>query len=443
MADVTPIRTAAEAALLDLFPAVKSRLPGGERAAREREKAIAAFGETGLPHRRVEAWKYTDLRTLLRDAAPLAPAPGAAEKTAAQKLVGPLGRIDAIRLVLVDGAFAPDLSDLGRLPAGVEVVSFAEALARDHSALAVHIGSALRGVEDPLVSLNTAFATDGVVIRVAEDATLAKPLLIRSVATGEAPTATFLRTLVVVEDNAEATIIESHEAVSGVGHQANSLVEIVAGDGAKVHHVRLRTQGGGDVDLSTLGVRLGGRASYRHFSMATAPEVARHQITLRFAGEYSEVTLAGAAMLNGSQHGDTTLVVEHAAPHCSSRELFKHVLDGEATGVFQGKIIVEPDAQKTDGRMMSQAVLLADGAAMNNKPELEIFADDVQCAHGATCGALDDDLLFYLRARGLPKPEAEALMLQAFVGEAIETVEHEGLREVIEAVVESWLRCRV
>jgi Fe-S cluster assembly protein SufD len=443
MAEVTPIRTAAEAALLELFPAVKARLPGGARAAGEREKAIAAFGETGLPHRRVEAWKYTDLRALLREAAPLAPAPGPAEKAAAQKLSSPVARIEAIRLVLVDGAFAPELSDVGRLPAGVEVVSFAEALAKDHSALAVHLGSALRGVEDPLVSLNTAFATDGVVVRIAEDVTLGKPLLIRTVATRETATATFLRTLVVVEDNAQATIIESHEGVSGVAHQANSLVELVVGDGAQVHHVRLRTQGAGDLDLSTLGVRLGARTNFRHFATATAPEVARHQITLRFAGESSEATLAGAALLNGSQHGDTTLVVEHAAPHCTSRELFKHVLDGEATGVFQGKIIVEPDAQKTDGRMMSQAVLLADGAAMNNKPELEIFADDVQCAHGATCGALDDDLLFYLRARGLPKPEAEALMLQAFVGEAIETMEHEGLREVVEAVVESWLRCRV
>lgn len=443
MADVTPMRTAAEAALLEQFPAVKARLPGGAAASARRETALAAFGESGLPHRRVEAWTYTDLRALLREAAPLAAPPGPATLVAARTLASPVAALDAIRLTLVDGAFAPELSDLARLPAGVDVTSFAQALAQDHATLALHLGSALRESGDPLVDLNTAFATDGVVVRVAEDVRLSRPLLIRAVSTGEIATATFLRSLVVLEDNAEATIVESHDAVSGVAHQVNGLVEIVAGDGARVRHVRLCTQGAGSFDLSTLAICLGSRADLASFAMATAPAVSRHQITLRFLGESSTATLAGAVLLNGSQLGDTTLVVDHAVPHCSSRELFKHVLDGEATGVFQGKIIVQPDAQKTDGRMMSQAVLLADGASMNNKPELEIFADDVQCAHGATCGALDDDLLFYLRARGLPKPEAEALMLQAFVGEAIETVEHEGLRTVIEGVVEGWLRSRM
>jgi Fe-S cluster assembly protein SufD len=147
-------------------------------------------------------------------------------------------------------------------------------------------------------------------------------------------------------------------------------------------------------------------------------------------------------MINGREHADTTLVVEHAAPHCESRELFKTVIDGEATGVFQGKIIVQQKAQKTDGRMMSAALLLSEGGAMNNKPELEIFADDVQCGHGATCGQLDEDLLFYLMARGLPKAEAESLLVQAFLGEAIETVEHEGVREALIGTVEAWLRAR-
>ena len=147
-------------------------------------------------------------------------------------------------------------------------------------------------------------------------------------------------------------------------------------------------------------------------------------------------------MLKGRQHADTTLLIDHAEPGGESRELFKNVLDGEATGVFQGKIIVRPVAQKTDGRMMSQAVLLSEGASMYNKPELEIFADDVQCGHGATCGALDEDLLFYLRARGLPKPEAEALMLQAFVGGALETIAHEGVRAVLEDVTAAWLAAR-
>jgi len=160
------------------------------------------------------------------------------------------------------------------------------------------------------------------------------------------------------------------------------------------------------------------------------------------AGENTNLRVNGATMLKGTQHGDSTLVVEHAAPHCESRELFKTVIDDEATGVFQGKIIVPHHAQKTDGRMMSAALLLADGGAMNNKPELEIFADDVQCAHGATCGQLDEDLLFYLMARGLPKKEAESLLVQAFLGESIEFVDNESLRESLVATVEAWLKAR-
>jgi Fe-S cluster assembly protein SufD len=159
-------------------------------------------------------------------------------------------------------------------------------------------------------------------------------------------------------------------------------------------------------------------------------------------GEHSTAQINGAAMLKGQQHADSTLVVNHAVPHCTSREMFRTVIDDEATGVFQGKIIVEPHAQKTDGRMMSAALLLADGGTMNNKPELEIVAADVQCAHGATCGQLDEDLLFYLMARGLPRRDAESLMVQAFLGVALETVEDEALRGPLVEVVEDWLRAR-
>jgi Fe-S cluster assembly protein SufD len=170
--------------------------------------------------------------------------------------------------------------------------------------------------------------------------------------------------------------------------------------------------------------------------------VSRHQIYLAFMGEGAKARVNGAAMLNAGQHADSTLLVDHALPHGDSKELFKTVLDGEATGVFQGKIIVRPHAQKTDGRMMSGCLLLSEGGTMNNKPELEIFADDVQCAHGATCGQLEEELLFYLMARGLPQKDAENLMVQAFLGEAIEMVEHEGAREALIGVIEGWLAAR-
>lgn len=437
MAQVTPMRTAAETQLLDLFPAVKARLPG---AAEPRQQAYDAFAKAGLPHRRVEAWKYTDLRASLREAAPLADAPSAAVLGEVRAKAAPFAGLGTA-LAIVDGVFEPSLSDLDGLPAGVEAVGLAGALGTGH-ALAAQVGQAAQA-DDAVLALNAALMTDGVVLRVAAGTQLERPLVLRFVRTGSQARAAFTRVLLVVEEGASLTLAESHEGPAGVGHQDNTVVEVISGDKATVQHVRLSADGGGAVDLSTLGVKLGADCAFTSFALVTAPALTRHQIFVTFAGENSRVSLNGGALLKGRQHADTTLVVNHAVPHCESRELYKHVLDGEATGVFQGKIIVEPHAQKTDGQMMSQAVLLGDNATMNNKPELEIFADDVVCAHGATCGQLDDDLLFYLRARGLPKPDAEALMLQAFVGEALEKVEDESIRDVLEGVVEAWLRARL
>ena len=194
--------------------------------------------------------------------------------------------------------------------------------------------------------------------------------------------------------------------------------------------------------LSTLAASVGREADFGTLNMVTGAVASRHQVFLTFAGENSTAQIDGVNLLNGRQHADSTLVVDHAVPHCTSREAFKTILDGDATGVFQGKIIVRPHAQKTDGAMKSDTLLLSDGATMNNKPELEIFADDVVCGHGATCGALNEDLLFYLKSRGLPSVEAEALLLQAFVGPPLETVEHEGVREALVELVETWLAAR-
>jgi len=296
--------------------------------------------------------------------------------------------------------------------------------------------------DNVVYQLNAAFMTDGAVIRVAAGATPETPVHLRFVNSGGSAFSTATRVLVVVEEGAPVTLIESHEGLDGVAYQPNGVVEFVAGDHAAVRHVRLNREGRDALALSTLTARLGAHVTFDTLNVVVGSAVSRYQIYLAYAGEHANVRVNGAALLNGRQHADTTLLVDHAVPYGTSRELFKTVLDDEATGVFQGKIIVAPHAQKTHGRMMSAAVLLGEGGTMNNKPELEIFADDVQCAHGATCGALDEDLLFYLMARGLPKAEAENLMLQAFVGEAIEVVEHEGAREALIGVVEDWLKAR-
>jgi Fe-S cluster assembly protein SufD len=217
---------------------------------------------------------------------------------------------------------------------------------------------------------------------------------------------------------------------------------LVVGARAEVDHIKICTDGAQALHLSTLMVELGERATLRDLSFVSGSAVLRNQLFVRFAGENATAQLAGASLLRGRQHVDTTLVVDHAVPGGSSRELFKSVLDDQSRSVFQGKIIVRPGAQKTDGKMMAKALLLSDDAEANSKPELEIFADDVQCGHGATAGALDEDLLFYLRARGIPLKQAEALLIQSFVGEAIDTIEQDAVKDALHAAALAWLHER-
>jgi Fe-S cluster assembly protein SufD len=440
MTEITPIRTPAESAILSRFPQVKASLPGNSAVASLREQAFGRFSETGLPHRRIEKWKYTDLRGLMREAAPLAAAPSEADLAIAKSLLSALPDFGAANVTVVNGRLAPSLSDLGALPSGVAVTDLGEALGSGHPLVAERLGRAA-SADDAALALNAAFVAGGAILTVAAGVSVERPIAIRFVTVGSA-SAVHPRALIDIGKGASVTLIETHLSADGVAHQANEVVEIFAGDETSVEHVRLNAHGDATVDVSSLGVVLGGQANLNTFNFVTNPAAARHQVFFRFAGEHSTANVSGASLLNGKRHADTTLFVDHAVENCASREMFAHVLDGQATGVFQGMILVRPEAQKTDGKMMSRAVLLSDDATMNNKPELEIYADDVACGHGATVGALDEDLLFYLRARGLPKAEAEALMLAAFVGESLESIAHEGVRETLEGLVEAWLKAR-
>jgi Fe-S cluster assembly protein SufD len=405
-----------------------------------REAAFRRFDALGLPHRRVEDWKYTDLRALMREASPLAPPPDAAAKARARTAGGVLSDIECRRLVFVDGAFVPELSDLDDLSHGLSIRPMAAALASGEPLVAAHLGKVL-SVDDAAVALNTAFMGDGAVIHLAAGMTIERPLHLVFVA-GEQPVATFPRSLAVIEKGARAMIVESHEGPAGVGYQVNALLELAVGEGAHVDHVKIIQDGSHALHVSTLIASIDARARFNDFSFTIGGAVVRNQLFVRFDGEGTVAGLRGASLLKGRQHCDTTLVADHVLGGCQSREVFKAVLDDEARGVFQGKIIVRPNAQKTDAKMMTQALLLSEQAEADNKPELEIFADDVQCGHGATAGALDEDLKFYLMARGIPNAEAEALLIQAFVGEAVEGIEHAGLREVLMEAVVAWLRAR-
>jgi Fe-S cluster assembly protein SufD len=435
-AKITPMRSAAESALIERFPALKAALPG---LASAREDAFATFAAAGLPTRRVEAWKYTDLRAAMREAAPLAIRPNAAEIAVALKGHSPLAGQGAVTLSFVNGYH---VATKGDLPNGVSITPLAEALTGGHPLLS-KIGALKLAQGDLALSLNTAFMTDGAIIHVAEDANVEGPIALRFVTSGATAVATAARVLMVVEAGATVMLVESHEGQGALAHQPNTAFEIIAGDKSVVHHVRLGLNSTGAVALSTLTADLGAETSLTSVNVALTGAVTRHQVFARFSGGNARAQINGATLLSSTQHADSTLVVEHAAePGGESRELFRTIVDDEAAGVFQGKIIVQPHAQKTDGRMASNAVLLSEGAAMYNKPELEIFADDVACAHGATCGALDDELLFYLMSRGITKAEAEALMIESFVGAAIDFIDHEPIRDILHGLVQDWLQAR-
>jgi Fe-S cluster assembly protein SufD len=428
-------------ALGDIFTIARDRLPGAGKVADLRQQAFEAYDRLGLPHRRIEDWKYTDLRMLMREVLPSAAAPDAA----ALKRAGTALKLHAIpgvrRVVLVDGAFAPTLSETSDLGTGISLRTLREVLEAGDAALQAQMFSPENA--DAMVALNSAMMTDGVVIEVADGAVIPLPLHIVHIASGAAPAAMFTRSLIRVGKHASATLVESYIGAEGAkAYQVHDSLVVAVGDGARLDHVRLVEDSREAFNISSAVVTLGANAHFNTFGMHTGSLVSRYQAVIAVAGEGSRVETNGVNLLNGRQHADTTLFLDHAVPNCSSKEIFRAVVDDRGHSVFQGRIIVRPKAQKTDARMMTRALLLSDDAEADNKPELEIFADDVTCGHGATTGALDDSLLFYLRARGLSEKEAQALLIQAFVGEAIEQIANDALRELAISAAQRWLAAR-
>lgn len=431
-ADVRAMKTPAEQALSDAYAAARGTLPGKDAVERLREEAFRQFESRGLPHRRVEEWKYTDLRALLREVNPPALPPDADSKRRAKDAADLLSGLDCRRLVFVDGAFVPEMSDLSSED-GLSIGSLADALAKGDALVAEHVGKTF-ATDDVVVALNTALMGDGAVIRVGKAAALKRPIHLVFASGTDKPASAFIRSLVVVEEGAKVTIVESHDSGET---QVNTALELVVGDGAQVGYFKITRARA--LHVASLLASVGADATFKSFAYTADSNVVRHQNFVRFAGENTHGALRGVSLLRGKEHVDTTLLVDHAVGHCESREQFKAVLDDEAHGVFQGKIVVRPHAQKTDAKMMTRSLLLSDGAEADNKPELEIFADDVVCGHGATTAAPDNNLKFYLMSRGIPEQEAEALLIQAFIGEVIDEINEEDVRDALMNAAIDWL----
>ncbi|MCB1514042.1 MAG: SufD family Fe-S cluster assembly protein, partial [Hyphomicrobiaceae bacterium] len=355
--NVAVMKTRAEVALTEGFAGVADALPGSDEVRQARTAAIGRFAAHGLPHRRIEEWKYTDLRGVMKDALPLAV--GDQTKTTIADVIvamGALGRIDAPRLVLVNGTYRRELSNLDGI-SGVVVTPLSAALQAGASA-SLSLDEEDRGSQ-ALLALNAAYVTDGAVIDVAAGTKLAEPLLVVHVRAGGIAQRTVSRSQIRVGDGAQVTIVEMFVAVPGsiADGQTNAASEVVVGANAEVGHVKVAMDLGQVIHLANWLVELGTDSNYRAFQYTSGVGLARNQVRTTFKGENAKLDISGAFLARNSEHIDTTLFVDHATPGGESRELFKGVLDGEARGIFQGKVIVRRDAQKTDGKQMAQALM--------------------------------------------------------------------------------------
>ena len=428
-----------QARYAEAFAAARGSLPGRGLPWLEalRDRAIERFADSGFPTRRDEAWKFTDLRPLLRNV--FAPAPRRDNGVAPGDLVPHLPEgLDCHRLVFVDGRYRADLSDVGALPGGVRLSGLAALLDDDPEPLEAFLADA--AVAEGPAALNAAFMADGAVLTIGRGVVLERPVhLLFLSGGGNDARASHPRNLIVAGPGAGATVVETYAGLGDGAYFTNAVTDVIAAEGAAVRHVKLQSEGAAAFHLAATRVRLAGGAAYDSFVAQTGARLARNEIAAVLDGVGADCRLSGVYLGRGRQHLDNTTVVDHAQPGSYSNEHYKGVLDGDAHGVFQGKIIVRPDAQKTDAHQLNKNLLLSEGAQVDTKPELEIHADDVKCSHGAATGELDDEALFYLRARGIDAIEAERMLVGAFVGEIIDTVAPAAVKAHLERAVAAWL----
>ncbi len=410
---MTIATTSGADAFLARYRGLRDRLPGEVSV---RDAAAASFAASGLPSVRDEAWKYTSMRGL-------AESPFEEPLTAVGTAPDAAPTLDAPRIVLIDGRYQPDLSSP---PETVTFETFA-----DRPVFGRTPDATL-----PMVALNTMMADDGVSLSVAEGVDAGTIVLLSIGIDNHRPVAFHPRHRLTLAAGATLTLVEVARGQGTYLH--NAVTEINVAEGAKLVHIRLQEESPAAFHVQTGFAEIAERGIYDTFVLNLGARLARTEIHARLHGPNAAVHLNGAQLLGDQQHGDITTIVKHDAPSCASRQTIKNVLTDRARGVFQGRIEVARVAQKTDGYQMNQALLLSPYAEIDSKPQLEIYADDVKCSHGATVGELDADQLFYLRARGIPDAEARALLVRAFLNEAMDPIEHEGARHLLEAAIEAW-----
>lgn len=417
------------------------RMNGGVRPpawlADVREAAVARFAELGFPTLRDEDWRFTDVEAIARGR--FVHAPSSADVTPDDLRPYLWNGESACHLVFVNGRYVAALSNADGLPPGVIAGSLADALqapARGDHWIQDHLARYAGYERHPFVALSTAFITDGALLYVPRGCALDRPvhLLYVTAANGE-PLATHPRNLLIAEQGSRLSVTETYATLDGGVHFTNPVTELVAGPGAVVDHGRLEREGPDALHVGTLQIHQRRDSDVRSHCLTFGGALVRHELNVVLAGEGANCLLNGLYVVGGRQHVDNHLRVEHAAPHGTSRENFKGILGERSRAVFTGRIVVRAGAQKTDGKQSNRNLLLSDGAKVNTRPQLEIFADDVKCTHGATVGQLDREALFYLRSRGLTAAEARSLLVHAFARESLEQVGIEPLRRQLHALL--------
>ena len=429
--------------------ALRDALPGQDLPwlSQLRESALKRFAGSGLPTPKQESWKYTNLRPIEKVGFGVDGAPRACISIDRAPSLLPAAS-DHHRLVFVDGHYRADLSTLGKLPDGAELTTLREMLARDPDWVEAQLGVTANEPGQPLLALNTAMMMNGFVLRLAKGAVLHDPIeVVHLGGAGDRPLAYHPRNLVVLEAGSQATLIEHHTHMApmneeGQPYYANIGTEVVLAEGAVLHHYKLQAEALNAFHTATVHAEVAAGALYDAFAMSTGARLSRNEIAVRLAGEAANCHLNGAYLLRGEQHCDNTTRIDHLVPSTACSEVFKGVVDDRARAVFQGKITVHRDAQHTNGHQLSKVLLLSDKAEIDAKPELEIYADDVVCSHGATAGDLDHNALFYLRARGIPEPTARAMLIEAFLAETVHNIAAQGLCPALMSSIGHWLADR-
>jgi Fe-S cluster assembly protein SufD len=418
-------RSEATRPYLDAFVARRRDLAAGGRAwtAPLREAAMARFAERGFPTTRDEAWRYTSVAPIAAGRFdPDTPArPGAVTPDLFQQLT--FEPWECTHVVFLNGRFARELSKIGTLPAGVRFKSLEDALDRDRELVEPHLGRCAAFADQPFADLNTAFLRDGIFLYVPKGMAIEEEIHLLYVTTSNGTAAlAYPRNLIVVEEGARLTLVESYAGIGGDVYLTNAVTEVSVGAGASVDHYRLQRESTAAYHVGVLGARVGRDARFASNSIALGGRLVRQDVSALLDGEGADCTLNGLYVTSGEQHVDNHTVIDHARPHGTSRELYKGILDGRSRGVFDGTIIVRPDAQKSDARQTNKNLLLSEEALADSKPTLIIEADDVKCNHGATIGQLDENALFYLRSRGLGREMARNLITHAFAGDIVSRI---------------------